>query len=89
MHEPGHAATGAFCWVDLAATDVDRARGFYGRLLKRVAGLGGEVIIGPEAVSDVARVALIFDPVDAYVGLWQATEPDQELRRVPIRPGPA
>src|SRR5262245_14988120 len=32
MHEFGMAASGAFCWVDLAATDVNLARGFYGRL---------------------------------------------------------
>jgi uncharacterized protein len=133
MREFGNMATGAFCWVDLAATDVDRARGFYGRLfgwssrressnrdsftcarisgesvasiyqlsrsgitrempshwtpyvrvddidgaLKRVAKLGGQVIVGPTAVSDIARAALIFDPVGAYIGLWQAAEPDR------------
>jgi predicted enzyme related to lactoylglutathione lyase len=128
------AATGAFCWVDLAATDVDRARGFYGRLfgwssrrcfsnrdsftcarlsgetvasiyqldqsvrargmpshwtpyvrvddidaaLARVARLGGQIIVGPTAVSDTARAALIFDPVGAHVGLWQAIRPDRD-----------
>ncbi len=133
MREFGKAATGAFCWVDLAATDVDRARGFYGRLfgwssrressdrasftcaqisgetvasiyqlgrsgitrempshwtpyirvddidavLGRAVRLGGQLIVGPTEVSDVARAALIFDPVGAYVGLWQATEPDR------------
>jgi hypothetical protein len=133
MRDLGVAATGAFCWVDLAATDVDRARGFYGRLfgwssrrdssgrdsftcarisgesvasiyqldrsglarampshwtpyikvddidavLSRAARLGGQLIVGPTDVSDAARAALIFDPVGAYVGLWQATEPDR------------
>lgn len=133
MRKLGKAATGAFCWVDLAATDVDRARGFYGRLfgwssrrnssdrdsftcarisgesvasiyqlsrsgitrqmpshwtpyirvddidaaLGRVARLGGQVIVGPTDIADVARAALIFDPVGAYVGLWQGADPDR------------
>jgi uncharacterized protein len=135
MREFGNAATGAFCWVDLAATDVDRARGFYGRLfgwssrrsssdrasftcarisgervasiyqlgrsgitrempshwtpyvrvddidaaLSRVSSLGGQVIVGPTDIADAARAALIFDPVGAYLGLWQATEPDRSV----------
>jgi uncharacterized protein len=133
MHESEKAATGAFCWVDLAATDVDRARGFYGRLfgwssrrnssdpgsftcarisgesvasiyqlsrsgitrempshwtpyirvddidtmIGRVTRMGGQVIVGPANISDAARAALIFDPVGAYVGLWQATGPER------------
>ncbi len=134
MRGLGKASAGAFCWVDLAATDADRARGFYGRLfgwssrrepsnrqsftcerisgesvasiyqlerskltrdmpshwtpyirvndidaaLERAAGLGGQVIVGPIAIADIARAALIFDPVGAYVGLWQGTGPDRD-----------
>jgi predicted enzyme related to lactoylglutathione lyase len=33
MIDVGKAATGQFCWVDLASTDADSAKAFYGRLL--------------------------------------------------------
>jgi uncharacterized protein len=33
MIDIGKAASGQFCWVDLAATDADSAKAFYGRLL--------------------------------------------------------
>ena len=29
----GNAGPGQFCWVDLAASDADAAKAFYGRLL--------------------------------------------------------
>lgn len=32
MIDPGKTAAGRFCWVDLAATDADSAKDFYGRL---------------------------------------------------------
>jgi uncharacterized protein len=32
MSQSGNANTGHFCWVDLAATDVDRAKSFYAEL---------------------------------------------------------
>lgn len=32
MATPGKTAAGRFCWVDLAATDADAAKDFYGRL---------------------------------------------------------
>lgn len=32
MIQLGNAAAGRFCWVDLAATDADRAKAFYGRV---------------------------------------------------------
>jgi predicted enzyme related to lactoylglutathione lyase len=32
MIELGNAASGRFCWIDLAATDADRAKAFYGNL---------------------------------------------------------
>jgi uncharacterized protein len=32
MVDFGNAAAGRFCWVDLAATDADSAKDFYGRL---------------------------------------------------------
>lgn len=33
MIDVGKATTGQFCWVDLAATNADSAKEFYGRLL--------------------------------------------------------
>jgi predicted enzyme related to lactoylglutathione lyase len=33
MIDVGKVASGRFCWVDLAATDADSAKAFYGRLL--------------------------------------------------------
>ena len=37
------------------------------------ASLGGEVIVRPFAVADIARIALIADSTGAHVGLWQDT----------------
>jgi predicted enzyme related to lactoylglutathione lyase len=33
--------------------------------------LGGEVMIQPVIVDDMARIAIIVDPVGAHLGLWQ------------------
>lgn len=33
--------------------------------------LGGEVMIHPVVVADMARIAIIVDPVGAHLGLWQ------------------
>jgi uncharacterized protein len=127
MIEPGRAASGQFCWVDLAATDAGGAKDFYGKLfgwasceqpanggsftrlllsgrdvgsvyqlgraqldhgvpshwtpyvrvddvddtVRRATSFGGTVIVRPFAVSGIARIALILDPVGAHVGLWQ------------------
>jgi hypothetical protein len=38
---------------------------------ERAASLGGEIIVRPIAVADLARVALIVDAVGAPLGLWQ------------------
>jgi predicted enzyme related to lactoylglutathione lyase len=33
--------------------------------------LGGEVMVPPVVVDDMARIAIIVDPVGAHLGLWQ------------------
>jgi predicted enzyme related to lactoylglutathione lyase len=33
--------------------------------------LGGEVMIAPVVVADMARISIIVDPVGAHLGLWQ------------------
>jgi predicted enzyme related to lactoylglutathione lyase len=38
---------------------------------RRAAALGGEVIVRPFAVADIARIALILDSVGAPLGLWE------------------
>lgn len=38
---------------------------------ERASWLGGEVIVRPFAVADLARVALIVDSVGAPLGLWE------------------
>ena len=38
---------------------------------RRVASLGGEVLVRPFAVAELARIALIADPAGALLGLWQ------------------
>jgi predicted enzyme related to lactoylglutathione lyase len=38
---------------------------------RRAASLGGEVIVRPFAVAEVARIALVLDAVGAPVGLWE------------------
>jgi predicted enzyme related to lactoylglutathione lyase len=37
----------------------------------RTAAFGGEVMIPPVVVADMARIAIIVDPVGAHLGLWQ------------------
>lgn len=37
----------------------------------QTAALGGEVMIPPVIVADMARIAIIVDPVGAHLGLWQ------------------
>lgn len=44
--------------------DVDAAA-------QHAAALGGKVLINPFTLADVARVALVLDPVGAHFGLWQ------------------
>lgn len=130
MIDLGNTVAGRFCWLDLAATDAERAKVFYGQLCgwtscvqsanggtftrlrssdqdvgsiyqlraaqldhgvpshwtpyiyvdnlgdatRRVAAIGGEVVVRPFAVSGFARIALILDPVGAHVGLWGPTD---------------
>ncbi len=118
---------GTFCWLDLAAADLDAAMAFYGGLLgwhyreehrhggtfvrarlgesevgsmyqlrerhlrdavpshwlpyvqvadidaawQRAVSLGGERIIAPFALGDLARIALIVDAVGAPLGLLE------------------
>lgn len=125
---------GRFCWVDLAASDAEAAKAFYGGLFgwtsceepanggrftrlrlsgrdvgslyqlgreqrergvpshwtpyvrvdgvdeaaRRAAALGGEVIVRPFAVAEIARIALILDSVGAPVGLWEPSGADRE-----------
>ena len=38
---------------------------------RQTAALGGEVMIAPVTVADMARIAIIVDPVGAHLGLWQ------------------
>jgi len=45
---------------------------------RRVASLGGEVMVRPFPVADVARIALIRDPVGAYFGLWEPVGAETE-----------
>jgi predicted enzyme related to lactoylglutathione lyase len=39
---------------------------------QRAAEFGGQVLVPPFAVSNIARIALITDSVGAHVGLWEA-----------------
>ena len=45
--------------------DVDAAS-------RRVAALGGHIVVAPFLVEGVARIALAVDPVGAAFGLWEA-----------------
>jgi len=36
-----------------------------------VSGLGGQVVVQPHDVADLARVGLVCDPTGALIGLWQ------------------
>lgn len=130
MIDLGNRVAGRFCWLDLAATDAERAKVFYGQLCgwtsceqsanggtytrlrlsdqdvgsiyqlraaqlghgvpshwtpyihvdnladatRRVAAIGGEVVVRPFVVSGLARIALILDSVGAHVGLWEPTD---------------
>jgi predicted enzyme related to lactoylglutathione lyase len=40
-------------------------------VVRRVALLGGSVLIGPFLVSDIAQIALVLDSARATIGLWQ------------------
>ena len=40
-------------------------------VVRRVALLGGSVLIGPFLVSDIAQIALVLDSAGATIGLWQ------------------
>lgn len=44
--------------------DIDEAA-------RRVARLGGAVLVGPLHVPGIAHIALVLDPVGATLGLWQ------------------
>lgn len=37
--------------------------------------LGGEVLVPPLVVADLARIAIIVDPVGAHLGLWEPLQP--------------
>ena len=41
---------------------------------RRVAALGGHVVVAPFLVDGMARIALAVDPVGATFGLWEALE---------------
>lgn len=41
---------------------------------RRVASLGGRVIVQSFEVPGVARVGLVMDPIGALIGLWQQTD---------------
>ena len=45
--------------------------GDIGEAVRRVVSHGGQVIVSPFAVSDIARIALILDSVGAHIGLWE------------------
>jgi hypothetical protein len=45
---------------------------------RRVADLGGAVVVQPFAVDGIARIALVTDPVGALIGLWQSLGADKE-----------
>ena len=40
----------------------------------RAVALGGELLVRPFEVGDVARIALILDSVGAQIGLWQSIQ---------------
>lgn len=44
--------------------DVDHAS-------RRATALGGSIVVEPFAVEDMARIALVVDPVGAAFGLWE------------------
>jgi uncharacterized protein len=46
-----------------------------GNASRRATALGGSVVVEPFAVEEMARIALVVDPVGAAFGLW---EPPQE-----------
>jgi predicted enzyme related to lactoylglutathione lyase len=63
---PGADRAGSPAWISyLAVDDVDTA-------VRAVRDAGGRVIIPPHDRADRGRAALITDPTDAPVGLWQA-----------------
>ena len=130
MLDDATKTAGRFCWLDLAANDIEAAKLFYRRMfgwtsneqaanggrftrlqlsgqdigsvyqlreahlahgvpshwtpyiqvhdanevVRRVVSCGGEVIVRPFAVSDIARIALATDSVGALIGLWEPVE---------------
>jgi predicted enzyme related to lactoylglutathione lyase len=48
--------------------------------VRRAVSLGGEAAIRPFDVAEMARIALIVDPVGATVGLWETTRASAEGR---------
>jgi predicted enzyme related to lactoylglutathione lyase len=122
-------SAGTFCWVDLATTDPEAAKSFYGDVLgwsyqdlptdggdtyslamleasqvaaiysmppsqqgapphwvsyvsvdsaddaaKRAEDLGGNVLMEPTDIMTAGRMAVIQDPTDAVVAVWEAKE---------------
>ena len=45
-----------------------------GQAAERAVALGGQILVRPFVVSNVARIALILDAVGAQVGLWESVE---------------
>ena len=41
----------------------------------QTAALGGELIVRPIVIADMARISIIVDPVGAHLGLWQPLHP--------------
>jgi predicted enzyme related to lactoylglutathione lyase len=41
--------------------------------IRRVAPLGGEVLVRPLEIPGIARIAIVADPAGAHFGLWQAS----------------
>jgi predicted enzyme related to lactoylglutathione lyase len=37
--------------------------------------LGGQLIVRPQEVAELARICLVADPTGALIGLWQAARP--------------
>ncbi|TQF69053.1 VOC family protein [Rhodococcus spelaei] len=63
---PGVPAGTPSMWNTYLATDDAAAA------TAKVAGAGGQVLMGPEDVGDAGRMSFVSDPTGAVVGLWQA-----------------
>jgi predicted enzyme related to lactoylglutathione lyase len=46
----------------------------------QAAALGGELIVPPQDVPEIARICLVADPTGAFIGLWQAEPPGGHAR---------